>query len=260
MSLIGFVQKVAVGGLVAGAMGVGGFIAGSMPPPPNSNQDLALLGEEEGESSSLGAEGTQHTHTGSSVSQGHSNGQQLDSAHSSGTQAHGSQSASSHSTVTVTTETSQETIRHCDIVLTSKDSNQKIFVCQDSKEHLSMNNKWGTMKWYLYDSSQHTLKEISGLWIDNEKPKLLWNWFGYEYFYRWYHWWDSFWTGKYWKPFFIDSKNQITTFEAQFELPWKDNNKKFDPIYQRLHNFYSTRCGWRATQCSKFKVNQILFK
>lgn len=33
MSLIGFVQKVAVGGLVAGAMGVGGFIAGSMPPP-----------------------------------------------------------------------------------------------------------------------------------------------------------------------------------------------------------------------------------
>ncbi|RAO95345.1 hypothetical protein DNK47_00655 [Mycoplasma wenyonii] len=119
-----------------------------------------------------------------------------------------------------------------------------------------MNNKWGTMKWYLYDSSQHTLKEISGLWMDNEKPKLLWNWFGYEYFYRWYHWWDSFWTGKYWKPFFIDSKNQITTFEAQFELPWKDNNKKFDPIYQRLHNFYSTRCGWRATQCSKFKVTK----
>lgn len=159
-------------------------------------------------------------------------------------------------------DTSQQNIRHCLVVLTGrrdKHSDKKILVCQDSNKHLNIEkekSRWGSMKWYLHDSNKNTLNEISGLSMENEKPKRLWNWFWYEDFARWYEKGHSFWKGKYWTPYFASSNNSIFK-DTEFDLPFNNGDTEFDPIYRRLNEYYSTRCGWRASRtCSRFKVTK----
>lgn len=238
-------NKVLIGGTIVLVGGIGGFIAGSMPPPRDSNSLNQIFSQSDNHvrSSDLSMDIKSLTHHERSTSE---------------------QSHPSLDSLSRVTDTQSINNRHCIVLLkSSSNSNHQILVCDYSEKHLDLSkiSDLTRKNWYLYDSSKNTFDEINGFLTPNIKAERYWNW----RIWTWQDWYplpnkeDNFWREKRWIPYFRSGLETKIFGMSRFDLPAPSEIKEFS-YWNTLNTKYSGKCGWgKSRSCSEFQLSKYEF-